>query len=77
MSTERPHNPAQATELVRDLLAVIEHLSHGSLDPDWPARFVSIREDVDVGAEVNPVVARAEAFLREAVGAGETACRPE
>lgn len=73
MSTKRLNDPAQAAALVRGLLGVIENLTHASLDRDCPTRFVSIRDYVDVSAEVDPVIARAKAFLREAAGAGETA----
>lgn len=73
MPTEHPNDPAQAAALVRDLLGVIEHLTHAGLDRDCPTRFVSINDYVDVSAEVDPVLARAEAFLRAAAGTGETA----
>ncbi len=64
MSTELPHDPVQAAQVVSDLLEVIAYLTHINLDPAQPFRFVSIREDADVSAEVNPAVERAEAYLR-------------
>ncbi|APC19493.1 hypothetical protein BLL42_27555 (plasmid) [Pseudomonas frederiksbergensis] len=57
-------NTAAAGELVSDLLDIITYLTDASGEPDYPGRFVSIRSEVDVSATVNPVIARAEAFLR-------------
>lgn len=64
---------AQAVELVSDLLAVIKYLTDASGGTLQPGRFVAIREDADVSAEVDPVMARAEAFLRAAAGDDATA----
>mgnify|MGYP004715089371 CR=1 FL=1 len=50
---------AQAADLVRALVHVIEELTHADTD----GRFTSIREYVDVSEDVDPVLAAAQAYL--------------
>lgn len=63
---QRPDALRESAQLVRDLLGVIEYLTHAGLDRDCPSRFVSISDYVDVSAKVDPVLNRAQAFLIEA-----------
>lgn len=56
-------NP-DVTELVEDLLSVIKYLTEDGGAPPFNGRFVSVRDDKDVSAEVDPVIARAEAYLQ-------------
>lgn len=56
-------NLPNVTELVEDLLGVIKYLTEDGGAPPFNGRFVSVRDDKDVSAEVNPVIARAEAYL--------------
>lgn len=68
MSYDYPADPApdplaQAADLVRDLVQVIEYLTYANDGPYNPGRFVSIREDADVSDRVDPVLAAAQAYL--------------
>lgn len=63
---QRPDTLRDSAQLVRDLLGVIEYLTHAGMDRECPARFVSINDFVDVSAKVDPVLNRAQAFLVEA-----------
>ncbi|RBB97316.1 hypothetical protein C3E97_028050 [Pseudomonas sp. MWU12-2115] len=68
---ESDNAQAPAVELVADLLAVIQYLTEGPDVLGHPGRFVAISEEADVSGRVDPVIARAQAFLRAAAGAGE------
>lgn len=59
-----PDNLPNVTELVEDLLGVIKYLTVDGGAAPFDGRFVSFRDDKGVSAEVNPVIARAEAYLR-------------
>lgn len=69
--TEQPDDPNSAAHLVRELVAVIEGLTFADVDPKFPGRFIAIRTDADVSAEVDPLLKRAKAFLIEAEAAAK------
>lgn len=56
---------ADPTELVKELLGVINYLTDATGTPPFDGRFVSVRTDKDISAEIDPVIARAEDFLRD------------
>lgn len=53
----------EVTKLVEDLLDVIKYLTDAGAAPPFHGRFVSIPEDKDVSAMVDPVISRAEEYL--------------
>lgn len=61
----KPKTLAEATELVEELLSVINYLTDATGRPPFDGRFVSVRTDKDVSAEIDPVIARAEGFLHD------------